>query len=344
MTKAQKKILIIKPTSLGDVATAMPMLTDIRRAWPDAQIDWLIHPAFADLLRGHVAIRDLILFDRKALAPWWHNRAAAKQLWQLARRLRHAHYDIVIDAQGLFRSAFLTAVTGAKIRIGFANAREGAPLFYNRKVRLRNGTQVSVVRMRELLRPLLIRHDDFADARMPINPEAAKKISQLLGDHPRIMLIPGARWDTKRWSADGFSEIGRRLIAAGHKLTLLGSPDEQKLCDSIAQKIAPRDGDALVNLAGRTKMAEMIAALASAKLVFGNDSGPLHVAVALNRPTISVYGPTDPAFVGPYGQLDRVIRFSVDCFPCRNKTCGHHSCMNGVTIEMVWQKISAALE
>lgn len=179
---------------------------------------------------------------------------------------------------------------------------------------------------------------------MPINPAAAEKITALLGPVPRIMIIPGARWDTKRWSADGYAEIGRRLIAAGFPIALLGSPDEKPLCDSIAEKILQTsDESKLINLSGRTKMAEMIAALAFARLIIGNDSGPLHVAVALNRPAVSIYGPTDPEFVGPYGQLDRVIRFNVDCFPCRNKTCSHHSCMKGVGVEDVWAKVCEVL-
>lgn len=339
-----RRILIIKPSSLGDVATAMPILTDIRRAWPDAQIDWLIHPSLADLLRGHEAIHELIPFDRKQLGPWWYKPAATKLLTQLIRRLREAHYDDVIDAQGLFRSAFLTRITGAKVRIGFANAREGAPLVYTHKVTLPKKPQVAVVRMRQLLQPLGIPFDGPAEARMPVNPEAAARVAALLGPAPRIMLIPGARWDTKRWSGDGYIEIGRRLVAAGMPIAILGSPDEKTLCDAIAGLILPsREDPRLVNLAGRTKMADMIAALASAKLIIGNDSGPLHVAVALNRPTVSIYGPTNPEFVGPYGQLDRVVRFNVDCFPCRNKTCSHHSCMKGVEVEAVWKKVMTAL-
>lgn len=339
-----RTILIIKPSSLGDVATAMPILTDIRRAWPDAQIDWLVHPGLADLLRGHEAIREWIPFDRKQLGPWWYKPTATKLLIDLIKKLRGGKYDIVIDAQGLFRSAFLARITGAPTRIGFANAREGAPLVYTHKVILPAKPQVAVVRMRQLLQPLGISIDGPAEARMPIQPSAKEAMAKALGSEPRIMLIPGARWDTKRWSGDGYIEIGRRLIAAGLPVAILGSPDEKTLCDAIAALILPdRNDPRLINLAGRTRMAEMIAALASAKMIIGNDSGPLHVAVALGRPSISIYGPTDPEFVGPYGQLDRVIRFNVDCFPCRNKTCGHHSCMKGVEVDAVWAKVMKLL-
>jgi ADP-heptose:LPS heptosyltransferase len=87
----------------------------------------------------------------------------------------------------------------------------------------------------------------------------------------------------------------------------------------------------------------MIALLAGARIVVGNDSGPLHVAVALERPIVGIYGPTDPRFVGPYGQLDHVVRFDVACHPCRRKTCDHHSCMRGVTVDAVWQCCRAVL-
>jgi heptosyltransferase-2 len=117
---------------------------------------------------------------------------------------------------------------------------------------------------------------------------------------------------------------------------LLGSPDEKNLCDSIEESLKPNT--VLTNLAGKTNLAEMIALLSRAKFIIGNDSGPLHVATALGRPCVAIYGPTSENFVGPYGQLENVIRHNVECHPCRRKTCDHHSCMKGVTVEVVWAK------
>jgi lipopolysaccharide heptosyltransferase I len=334
-----QRILIIKPSSLGDVATTLPVACDLKRAYPNAQIDWLIHPALTALIQGHDAIREAIPFERKRLASWWYKPSSTKMFRQLLKKIRSNKYDLVIDAQGLFRSGFLARYSGAKIRIGFASAREGATIFYTRKVKLEDGgkNMVAVDRMRALLQPLEIDTKSPAEFRLPIQKDAAEKISAILpGNEKFAAIIPGARWDTKRWSIEGYTQIAHRLGELNLRPVLLGSPDEKPLCDQMESALA--GGFDAINLAGKTNLAEMIAALARARLVIGNDSGPLHVAVALGKPAVSIYGPTSENFVGPYGQIENVIRHDVECHPCRRKFCDHHSCMKGVTVEVVWEK------
>lgn len=340
MAAPPQRILIIKPSSLGDVATALPLAVDLKHAFPDAMIDWLIHPALRDLVRDHWAIRQNIDFDRKRLGAWWFHPAAAALLAHLLTTLRQTRYDVVIDAQGLLRSGLLTAATRAPMRIGFANAREGARYFYTHRVSLPATPQIAVLRMRALLQPLDLHPHTPARADIPVRAEAHDAIARCIGDTSPVVVIPGARWDTKRWPLPRFIEIIRRLRAAGEPVVLAGSPDEAPLCAHIMTEL-PSSG--LITLAGQTTLAEMVALLAQAKLVIGNDSGPLHVAVALERPVVGLYGPTDPHHVGPYGQLDHVVRFPVECHPCRRKTCDHHRCMAGLTVEAVWDKVRAVL-
>jgi heptosyltransferase-1 len=348
-----ERILIIKPSSLGDVATTLPMLCDLRQNFPAAMIDWLIHPAFAPLLEGHDAIHELIPFDRKKLGAWWYKPSAFGLFRALIKQLRGNRYDTVIDAQGLLRSGFLARITGAAMRIGFSNAREGATLMYTHKVHLPGGgrNMLAVDRMRALLGPLKIDVSAPAQFRMPVALaaiDAAQKLLRAGGlddRRPFVAIIPGARWNTKRWDIERYAQVARRLLEVGEFVALLGSPDEKPLCDQIANALAMEAtaGAGLANLAGKTSLGEMIAILAKARLVIGNDSGPLHVAVALGRPTLSIYGPTSPAFVGPFGQLQNVIRHDVHCHPCRRKECGHHSCMQGVSVELVWEKAKTLL-
>jgi lipopolysaccharide heptosyltransferase I len=356
-----ERILIIKPTALGDVATTLPLLCDLRRAYPAAKIDWLIHPAYTALIEGHDALHEAIRFDRKKLAAWWYKPSAFKLFMGLLKKLRAAKYDLVVDAQGLFRSGFLTRITGAKVRVGFANARELAPLAYTKKVRLpRDGKEmVAVDRMRALAAALGIDISRPAEFRMPVRsavrstglslPDAENDdtLKPVLPATDFVTVIPGARWNTKRWPIDRYTELVRRLLTEAHNVVLLGSPDEQPLADAIEAALEdhpPTDASAtLVNLAGKTSLPEMIGVLARAALVFGNDSGPLHIAIALGRKTLSIYGPTDPHFVGPYGQLDHVLRHPVPCHPCRRKECDHHSCMKGVTVELAWEKARGRL-
>lgn len=343
------RILIIKPSSLGDVATALPLLCDLKRAYPQAQIDWMIHPALAALVEGHDALHNLIPFDRKNLGGWFYRPAATAALWKLARTLRHNKYDCVIDAQGLLRSGLFAFLTAAPVRIGFATAREGARMFYTHKVRLPNNGGgkggVGVVRMRALLEPLGLETKEPAEFRVPLQAEAITTAARWLANdvsRPPTVIIPGARWDTKRWPAERFVEIILRMREAGHRAVLIGSPGERELGGIIAGQCAGKlqDQSPVLNLAGRTSMAEMIAVLAQAGLVVGNDSGPLHVAVALSRPVVGIYGPTDPEFVGPYGQLDHVVRAAVPCQFCRRHTCSDHQCMDKITVDAVWNKIT----
>ena len=300
-----QRILIVKPSSLGDIATTLPLLCDLRALYPEAQIDWLIAPALADLVRGHEALHELLFFDRGTVDPWW-SPAGLGRLWRLQHLLRTRRYDLVLDAQGLLRSGLLARWTGAPVRVGFGWAREGAVHLYTHWSHLPPPPQQAVVRMRSLMGPLggPPRPVEF---RVPISRVA---VDALRGWWPTgggrvAAVIPGARWDSKRWSEDGFAEIGRRLAAAGFGLVLIGSKSEERLCAMIAQRV----GQAAVNVAGCTTLAEMIAALSLCDVVIGNDSGPLHVAVALGRPLVGLYGPTDPLEVGPWGQLDHVLRF-----------------------------------
>jgi len=324
--------LIIKPSSLGDVVTTLPMVCDLKAACPAAQIDWVIHPGLADLLRGHWAINNLIAFDRKGMAAWWYKPAANKLFRNLISAVRRPAYHCVIDAQGLLRSGLLAHISRAPTRIGFANAREGSRWCYTHHATLPPLPQMAVARMRALLATLEIDTSGPPRYDIPIAPAARAAMEAQLPSAP-AMLIPGARWDTKRWGIEGYTAIATRLHQAGLPVVLLGSPDEKPLCDQIQQAVP-----SAVNLAGRTTLAQMIAALDRARVVIANDSGPLHVAVALGKPVVALYGPTDPNFVGPYGQLNHVIRFPVTCHPCRLRTCDHHSCMKGITVEQVWEK------
>ena len=344
------RILIIKPSALGDVATTLPLLCDVRAAIPGAQIDWLIHPAYVPVIQGHDALHEAIVFDRKNLGAWWYRPSATRRFTGLLRTLRDRRYDIVIDAQGLFRSGFLTRVTGAKMRIGLAHAREGAALTYTHKIRLpgKGKTMLAVERMRALGAPLGTDSKSSAQFRLPLQAAGVQTAGGLAPDS-FVAVIPGARWNTKRWPIGRYAQVVEDLLDAGQNVVLIGAPGEKPLCDAIATQIENRKskmggGEHLLNLAGQTDIATMIALLARARLVVANDSGPLHIAAALGTRVVALYGPTSPRFVGPYGQMDAVLRHDVPCHPCRLRECDHHSCMNGLAVELVWQRVAAKLD
>ncbi|MGC8624892.1 MAG: lipopolysaccharide heptosyltransferase II [Phycisphaerae bacterium] len=336
----RQRILIIKPSALGDVAATLPLLCDLKVLFPESQIDWLINPALADLVRGHDALHELIYFDREKLGPWLTSGPARGNLWTLIQTLRHNQYDIVLDAQGLLRSAVLAWLSGVKIRVGFADAREGARFLYTRRSHIPRGRELAVVRMRSLaavLAPLR----DTVEFRLPVQAAARTKIITLAHtSQPLAAVIPGARWDAKRWSEKGYAQIVRHLADSGLRVLVLGAPRERPLC----QWVVEQSQVAALNLAGDTSLAEMIAALDLCRVIIGNDSGPLHVAAALGRPLVGLYGPTDPASVGPFGQMDHVLRFVQPGSYKHSGMENRDATLQSLTVEMVWHKIQTLLE
>jgi len=332
-------ILIIKPSSLGDVATCLPLLADLKAQFPKAKIDWLVSPAFDALVRHHPDLNACIHFDRSALAGWCWKPSSTRTLSHLIHMIRQAHYDVVIDAQGLLRSATLAWASGATMRIGPGDAREGAKFLYTHRVDTHRQTQLAVDRMRHLQTPLAPLRDRV-EFKLRADPDAASRVHSLLGNsQPFVALLPAARWSAKIWSIDGYARLGRRIANAGLGVALIGTPAEANMCTRLADQI----GAGAKSWAGKTSIAEMIALLDFATAVVGNDTGPLHVAAALQRPLIGLYGPTDEKSVGPWGQLDHVLRFApVDDY---RQTHSIHESDNlrRLPVEQVWRKLEELL-
>jgi lipopolysaccharide heptosyltransferase I len=332
-------MLIIKPSALGDIATTLPLLCDLKALFPSSRIDWLIDPALADLVRGHDAVSELIYFDRKKIAGWLTHGTARTKLRVLIQTLHANDYDVVLDAQGLLRSALLAKASGAKTRVGFADAREGARFLYTHHVKIPRLRELAVVRMRALAAALAPQRP-IVEFRMPIQNAALLKIKNMVHtDQPLAAVIPGARWDAKRWSEQGYSHIVRELAQCGMRVLVLGSPKEHALCQKVIEQ---SQVDAL-NMAGGTNLAELVAAISLCRVVVGNDSGPLHVAAALGRPLVGLYGPTDPASVGPFGQLDHVLRFVQ---PGEYRDAGledRSATLQSLPVETVWKKVQEVL-
>ncbi len=347
---APQRILIIKPSSLGDIVHALPVLAGLRDAHPDAHIAWLVSTAFAPLLHGHPLLDEVIAFDRRQYGRMLRNWRSLVDFLKFLRDLHGRRFDLVLDLQGLFRSGFLARATGAATRVGFRDARELAPLFYSRRVRVpRAGAPQradhAVDRNLHLARalglpvdpplfPLGVRRDELDAARRMLANAAGEPVEAFTA------VLPGARWDTKRWRIDRFAELCDRLHAQGlPRCVLLGSPDERTYSDALAAAArAP-----VLDLVGRTSLRELTALLALSALVICNDSGPMHIAAALRRPVVAIFGPTNAARTGPYGETAHVVSLPLPCSPCYRRQCplGHHDCMQKLATEVVWQAVVA---
>ena len=343
------RILLVKPSSLGDVIHALPVLSGLRVRYPDARIDWLVSPAFAPLIAHHPDLSEAVIFDRRFYAGIGRNWAATKAFGGFVRGLRQRRYDLVIDLQGLFRSGFLTFVTRAPVRIGFRRAREFARFFYTHYL-YEIDANVHAVDRNYLVASLLGFEDvpiRFDLALTEDERRAGKAlVRRTRGDEhaPIVGVIPGTRWETKQWAVEKFSQAIDLISQEGKAhCILLGSPDERGLCaDIVSGCNAP-----VTNLAGRTNVRELAAAIASCDTILCHDSAPMHFAVALNKPLVCLIGPTNPARTGPYRRPEDVCRLDLDCSPCyfrRLAQCPHnHRCMRDLSVSLVVERVGNLL-
>ena len=322
------RILIIKPSALGDVVHTLPVLSLLRRRWPVAHVAWVVGGAFASLLEGHPQLNEVIRFERRRFARGWRDPSAAAGLFRFARDLRRGEFDLVIDLQGLLRSGWMTMRTRAPVRVGFSNARELAHLFYTHRVPVDSREQHAVDRYLNLCEAIGCGREPI-EFNFHITDEDRRHVTQLVGDdRPYAVLLPGTNWPTKRWPLEYFAElVGPLRQRFGLKVVVAGGPDVTDIAAQI-----PR----ATNLVGHTSnLRQLVALLERAELVIANDSGPMHIAAALGRPLVTVFGPTNPLRTGPYGRIDSVVRLDIPCSPCYSRRCSHQSCLRWLHAEHV---------
>ncbi len=340
-----KRVLIIKPSSLGDIVHALPVLAALREAFPQAHLAWLINRGFAPLLDNHPLLDEVIPFDRGGYGAMHRDGRRFSDFWRFVRRLRQMRFDLVIDLQGLFRSAFLATACGASRRVGFAGAREMAALCYTHRVRPSRDVVHAVDRNVALARaigllidepqfPLAVTNDEHAAARRLLTERG------LPAESPFVAVIPGARWVTKQWRPDRFAAVMNAIERVGAvRCVLLGAPDER----DVAHAVTAACERPPIDLVGATTLRELTALLAEAQTVLCNDSGPMHIAAALGTPVVAIFGPTDPARCGPYSPRACVVRSPLDCLACYQRSCWHHSCMQHLEARPIIEAVERTL-
>ena len=320
------KVLIIKPSSLGDVISATPVLRGLRRSFPQAHIAWLLTPACAGILSGQPGLDEVILFDRKRFGRIGRNLGATREFVSFCRDLRRRRFDWAIDLQGLFRSGFFARVTGARLQAGFADAREFAWMFYTHRVRV--GAAHTIDRNIELAGALGV-DARAGDLKLTVARAARRRVQALLRDlhldEGRYLVIaPGTRWRNKQYPVRHWREVLEEL-AGELPPVVVGAPGEADLCAKVADG---RPG--AVSLAGQTSLPELTALIAAAGAVIGCDSAANFIAPAVGTPFVTLMGPTRPERTGPYGPGGRALSADIPCLGCLKRSCGHVTCMQWI--------------
>ena len=335
------KIFILKPSSLGDVVQALPVLRLIKQHRPEAEVFWWIDASLAPLLEGDPDLAGIIPFDRRRWASPRNWGEAGRSL----RDIRSRKFDWVIDLQGLARSAIVAWLANGGFTVGLQDGREGAPAFYDAAVPRPTPLTHAVDWYLEVLPLLRIPvHHQFVW--LPKRPEVAAAILEKW--HPShgrwVAVLPGARWENKRWPIGHFVEAVRRCAAnfPDTRFAILGSGSERALGEELARAAPQR----CLNLAGGASLLEMIEWIRLCDVTLSNDTGPMHVAAALGKPVVALFGPTEPRRTGPYGQVERALRYPVPCAPCMKSECRVDDrlvCLRSITPQVVAERVGQLL-
>jgi heptosyltransferase I len=308
-----RRILLIKPSSLGDIVHAMPTCAAIRRAYPKARLTWLVKREWAGLVERIDGV------DRV-----WPVESTFKGWLSQVSPLRAERFDLVVDLQGLFRSAAIGWCTGSSLLVGFENGREGSPWFYSRRVPVPQSEMHAVDRYL-LVATAVGAVESGAPAfcfRLPqTDYNEVDRILNRFGVTPGMSWVAmnvSARWPTKRWPAASFAEVADGLRQEGYgAVVMIGGPDERADIAEVNRMMKIP----AIDLAGATTVGLLPALLSRASLLITNDSGPMHVAAAVGTPIVSLFGPTSAIRTGPYGVGHNVLMGKVPCSPCFSRTC-----------------------
>jgi len=323
---APRSVLIIKPSALGDVVTALPVLRGIKRSFPGAKVSWLVSTHCAPLIRHDSQLDAVVLFDRKRLGRAWRSPAAAVELARFLLALRRGGYNWVIDLQGLVRSGIFAAATFAGVRAGFADAREAGWLFYNHPARPVEAHTVD--RNIALARGLGIdaRGEDMALEVSRDGKAFAESFARKAGVARRgfVVCSPATTWPTKLYPVRHWRKVIGEL-AGLLPVAVMGAPGDRQLCQEITEGL----GAGVVDLAGQTSVDEMAGLIAASAGAVCCDSAAKFIAPAVGVGCVVLIGPTRPAHTGPYLRGAAVVA-DVPCQGCLKKRCRHVTCMQSI--------------
>ena len=345
MTKDYKNILIIKPSALGDIVHALPVLPSLRRALPDAKITWLVRKEFAPLLECTDGLDSLLLFDRKLLGGWFYKPKAFATLRDFARQLRQRRFDLVLDLQGLLRTALFARMTGCETRIGMSNARECAGLFYTHTVAPPTESMHVLDTYFAMLTEIGIQKT-FNEYPIHVPAASTESIMQKLSQtQPRnthyMVLIPSSAHANKCWPAEHFAHVAEQMHQQfGLSAVAVGSAKDKPIIADIQRHCHVP----IVDLSGQTSITELIALLQKATLAVSNDTGPGHIADALDIPTVIIFGHTNPLRVGPYHHPERIAAIDANLRPATIESPNPSHRIEHVSVEVVLDKLTAQLK
>ena len=325
-----RNILIIKLRYIGDVLLATPTVRAIKAVRPDVRVTMIVNRGTEDVLSGNPDMDEIVVLDKGSLAAQW----------RLITGLRRRRFDTVIDLTDGDRSAFLSWISGAPVRIGFNDEHRWRGWCYTELVQPVPGVRHRIDRDLEVLKPMSIQAGS-KDPQLWLTPEEENSADQLLDQlgvqrsQSIVLLQPGARYWFKAWPPERFAELADQLTAQYGCHVLIGGSDQDI---DLAQQIRQMAKSSPIIMAGRTTIKQFAAIAKKSALFVGSDSGAMHIASAVGTPVVALFGPSSPREWGPRGGPVEVLYKGLDCRSCFHPTCerGEQNCMRKISIEEVW--------
>jgi lipopolysaccharide heptosyltransferase I len=336
-----KSVLIVKLGSLGDVVHALPLVNALRDDLPHVRVDWVVERKFSSLLDGHPAVDEVIVFDRVKSAV-----CTFRSFVKVIRKLRSRHYDVLIDLQGNLKGSAIVFLSGCSCRMGFrrgsSRIETASTFFTNRKI-VEDGAHI------------IERNLSFAEAlgvgwenvsfRIPVSVSAREQVESFLRSenvHEKRLAIlhPGVSWVSKKWPLRRYTSLVEAITERfpDAAVVVTTGPGEEALGAELK-----RTCRAEIVLAGNMSLPKLTALLDRCEVFISSDTGPLHLAAALGKRVIGLYGPTDPVRNGPYGEGNFAVSAGKACSGCWRRSCRDLSCMNDIDVPEVMEKVSACL-
>ncbi len=336
------RTLVISPNWIGDAVMAQPLLQLLHGKHPQRPIDVLAPAWVAPVWR---AMREV---DTVLEAPFRHGALQLRERREYAKLLRQRGYADAYVLPNTLKFALIPWLAGIPKRVGYkGEMRYGLLNVMHREDRHAPRPMVSFyAALAEAPRADVPPPSALPRPSLKVSDERMAEVVSRIGlrmDSPLVLFAPGAEFGSaKRWPTAHFAELAKTIQRdrPGVQIALMGSGKDREVCDEIVA-LAP----GVRNLAGVTKLDEAVALIAHAAAVVSNDSGLLHIASALNRPIVAIYGPTDPNHAPPFSDVAKTLYLALECAPCRQRECplGHHRCMTEISAEMVWEPVKAMI-
>jgi lipopolysaccharide heptosyltransferase I len=344
---ASPKILIIRLSSLGDILHALPALGDLRAAFPNAKIDWLVGQKAKFLLSAVKGIDEIHTLHANGLKRFSLGRSAWGGFVSLIRDLKSRRYDCAIDFQGLLKTALLGFLSGADERLGFSRGLVREPpahWFYHRTLN-RPERQCHVLELNRRLAGLAGANADSPMPELITSAEDSRFVDSLLEKEQLrdfAIINPGGGWPTKRWRPERYGALTARIeMELGLPVAVTTGPGEESFYRMIAERCG---ADALRPRHFALTFLQLMPLMKRARVFVGGDTGPLHLACALGTATVGIFGPTSPVRNGPWKDDDEAVAHTLDCSFCYGRRCPtNNECMD-ISVDEVFEAVRRRLE